>query len=80
MPSDNNTTPAQDGQAPNDRISLLEKARAFLISPVVRNDNAENKRRFLREKGLTNEEIDNLMDELVGVYSKRFFLLNLTLG
>ncbi|KIJ56773.1 hypothetical protein M422DRAFT_22920 [Sphaerobolus stellatus SS14] len=47
-----------------DRSQLIQKARAFLQSADIRDENADNKRKFLQEKGLTTEEIDILMREI----------------
>ncbi|KAH9948389.1 hypothetical protein B0H21DRAFT_707808 [Amylocystis lapponica] len=46
------------------REELLEKARAFLHSPQVQHEDAIAKRRFLTEKGLSQVEIDGLLQEL----------------
>lgn len=51
--------------AKNERQELTDKARAFLASPQVRNEDIPAKRRFLAEKGLTDVEIDQLIQELV---------------
>ncbi|KAI0960456.1 hypothetical protein AcW1_004963 [Taiwanofungus camphoratus] len=47
-----------------DRTELLRKARAFLGSPQVRREDDVAKRRFLTEKGLTDIEIDRLLQEI----------------
>lgn len=47
------------------RTELLRKARAFLGSPQVRHEDDIAKRRFLTEKGLTDVEIDRLLQEIV---------------
>jgi hypothetical protein len=44
---------------------LIDKARTFLASPQVRNEDIPAKRTFLSEKGLTDAEIDQLIRELV---------------
>ena len=48
-----------------DRSGLLERARIFLNSPQVRYEEPVEKRKFLVEKGLNEEEIEGLMRELV---------------
>lgn len=53
--------------AKNERQELIDKARAFLVSPQVRNEDIPAKRRFLAEKGLTDVEIDRLIQELVSL-------------
>jgi predicted ABC-type transport system involved in lysophospholipase L1 biosynthesis ATPase subunit len=60
-------TPVQssEGEDQIDREELISKARAFLASPQVRNEDIPAKRRFLSEKGLTDAEIDQLLRELV---------------
>lgn len=47
------------------RSSLLERARAFLMSSRVVHEPVEAKRRFLAEKGLNEVEVESLMRELV---------------
>jgi Pex14 N-terminal domain len=53
-------SPALSGNT-NDRQDLVNKARTFLASPQVRNEDIPAKRRFLAEKGLTDVEIDRLI-------------------
>jgi hypothetical protein len=48
-----------------DRSELLVRARHFLSSPQVIDQDYESKRRFLAEKGLTDEEIQLLLREMV---------------
>ncbi|THH07746.1 hypothetical protein EW146_g9218 [Bondarzewia mesenterica] len=48
----------------SERTELLERARVFLTSPQVRHEDLFAKRRFLREKGLSEVEIDGLLQEL----------------
>ncbi|EPS94305.1 hypothetical protein FOMPIDRAFT_1033410 [Fomitopsis schrenkii] len=55
---------ASDALAVNDRAELLEKARAFLNSPQVRNEDYAAKQSFLAEKGLNEPEIVGLLQEL----------------
>ncbi|KAF7355535.1 hypothetical protein MSAN_01470600 [Mycena sanguinolenta] len=50
--------------APENRVELLTKARAFLHQPQIQREDALSKRRFLAEKGLNDLEIENLMREL----------------
>ncbi|KAI0796969.1 hypothetical protein C8Q75DRAFT_742879 [Abortiporus biennis] len=47
-----------------DRIELISRARTFLHSPQVRNEDVAAKRRFLAEKGLTVPEVEGLIREL----------------
>lgn len=60
-PNTSQTSVAQQEQ----RLELLDKARAFLRSPQVQHEDALTKRRFLSEKGLTIPEIDMLLQEQV---------------
>jgi uncharacterized membrane protein YqiK len=48
-----------------DRTELLARARAFLSSAQVANENVSAKRRFLTDKGLADAEIDRLLAEVV---------------
>ncbi|EGO27665.1 hypothetical protein SERLADRAFT_446905 [Serpula lacrymans var. lacrymans S7.9] len=54
------TTPTQQ----SDRIELISRARSFLTSPNIRDQNILSKRSFLSEKGLTAPEIEALLREL----------------
>lgn len=60
----------------DERTVLLDRARAFLVSPQIRHEETSAKRRFLSEKGLVVEEIETLLRELVSdsaydVYRRR---------
>lgn len=48
-----------------DRSELLVRARHFLSSPQVIDQDYESKHRFLAEKGLTDGEIQLLLREMV---------------
>lgn len=48
-----------------DKAALLAKARAFLASPAVLSHDGTTRRQFLLEKGLKNEEIDQIISEVV---------------
>jgi hypothetical protein len=48
-----------------DRSELLVRARDFLSSPQVIDQDHESKRRFLAEKGLTDGEIQLLLRDMV---------------
>jgi hypothetical protein len=50
-----------------DRASLLTRARQFLLSPQVHDENENSKRRFLQEKGLSEDEIGLLLREQVRI-------------
>ncbi|KJA29926.1 hypothetical protein HYPSUDRAFT_126070 [Hypholoma sublateritium FD-334 SS-4] len=50
-------------EAPN-REQLLDRARSFLVSPQVQNQDLPAKRAFLREKGLSEAEIEKLLHTL----------------
>ena len=63
-PPTSSNAPEENPQTDN-RQGLITKARAFLASPQVRNEDIPSKRRFLAEKGLTSTEIDQLIQELV---------------
>lgn len=65
--ADNTThTPAETPQPTHvDRTDLVEKARTFLLSPQVRLEDNTAKRKFLVEKGLTEQEIIGLLQESV---------------
>lgn len=60
-----NDPPPQVTPAPEDRTELLQRARAFLSSPQVRHEDLTAKRRFLGEKGLSEDEIEGLLREVV---------------
>jgi hypothetical protein len=47
------------------RSELLDRARHFLSSPQVLHQDYESKRRFLAEKGLSNDEVQLLLHEMV---------------
>lgn len=59
-------TPSPSSTA-QDREEFLSRARNFLASPQVIEQDAGEKRRFLVEKGLNESEIDSLMRELARV-------------
>ena len=48
-----------------DRTTLLERARHFLASPQIQQQDDAGKRRFLSEKGLKAEEVDAVLRETV---------------
>ncbi|EJF62407.1 hypothetical protein BD309DRAFT_877577 [Dichomitus squalens] len=50
--------------APTERAELLQRARAFLVSPQVKHEDSAAKRRFLADKGLTDAEIESLLYEV----------------
>lgn len=64
--------PSPSSTAGEDRIALLDRARAFLASPTVVHQDPSTKRHFLVEKGLREYEIEGLMREVV----RSFELLN----
>ncbi|KZV77117.1 hypothetical protein PENSPDRAFT_596939 [Peniophora sp. CONT] len=47
----------------SDRASLVTRARQFLLSPQIQNEDEPAKRRFLQEKGLSENEIGLLLQE-----------------
>lgn len=49
----------------SDRTALLSKARAFLRSPSVASQDVTARRQFLSDKGISGEEIENLILEVV---------------
>ncbi|KAF7975120.1 hypothetical protein HWV62_10413 [Athelia sp. TMB] len=49
---------------PESRAALIERAKMFLLSPQIRHENLLAKRRFLVEKGLSEAEIDGLLQQL----------------
>ncbi|KAL1761585.1 hypothetical protein FB107DRAFT_286203 [Schizophyllum commune] len=66
------SAPVVPPQAPNvseitppveDRTTLLERARHFLASPQIQQQDDAGKRRFLSEKGLKAEEVDAVLRE-----------------
>ncbi|KZT29250.1 hypothetical protein NEOLEDRAFT_1145036 [Neolentinus lepideus HHB14362 ss-1] len=62
---DSNTErPAAAPTDATDRSELLNRARTFLRSPQVSDEDIWAKRKFLTEKGLTEPEIDGLLREL----------------
>ena len=46
-------------------MALLERARAFLMSPQVRAQDAAEQRAFLREKGLDEREVTQVLSDVV---------------
>ena len=52
---------AEEGSLPSDRAPLLEKAASFLEEDDVRDAPIERKQYFLKLKGLTDEEIEELL-------------------
>jgi hypothetical protein len=50
-----------------DREFLIEKARTFLKTPAVASQDLESRRKFLSEKGLSSQEINQLISECVRV-------------
>ncbi|KAK7695369.1 hypothetical protein QCA50_000004 [Cerrena zonata] len=58
-------SPSSTSIAVPNRSDLIQKARAFLQSPQVRNEDYAAKRIFLSEKGLNDIEIDSLLQETV---------------
>ena len=66
-------TPPQGGESVNPppissdggRVALLERARTFLMSPQVRAQDAAEQRAFLREKGLDEKEVTQILSEVV---------------
>lgn len=71
--------PAQTPTEDLNREHLLDRARSFLASPQVQNQDLPSKRAFLREKGLSEAEIENLLRTLVRAYpSNRPQTLNIS--
>jgi len=58
------SSPSTPTPMPN-RSELLGRARHFLSSPQVSHQDYESKRRFLAEKGLSNDEVQLLLREMV---------------
>ncbi|KAI0036058.1 hypothetical protein K488DRAFT_38585, partial [Vararia minispora EC-137] len=56
-----------------ERVSLLTRARQFLLSPQVRYEDDVSKRRFLQEKGLSEDEIGLLLREQAPVVPPRTY-------
>ena len=63
---------------PEDRPDLLAKARSFLASPQVRNQDVNAKRAFLVEKGLNDIEIAELLRTIVCVYMHLYYCICVT--
>ena len=61
------TTTPPPSSTTQDREEILSRARNFLASPQVTQQDAAEKRRILVEKGLNESEIDSLMRELARV-------------
>ncbi|KZT39657.1 hypothetical protein SISSUDRAFT_1061002 [Sistotremastrum suecicum HHB10207 ss-3] len=64
--SDDETTHKTSGDVGNSsesRALLIEQARAFLLSSEIRNEDEASKRKFLAEKGLSGDEIDQMILE-----------------
>jgi hypothetical protein len=65
-PPPNSSSELASSSSPTpDRSELLVRARHFLSSPQVIDQDYESKRRFLAEKGLTDGEIQLLLREMV---------------
>ena len=60
---------------PEDRSDLLAKARSFLASPQVRNQDVNAKRAFLAEKGLNDTEIVELLRTIVCDYMHLYYCI-----
>lgn len=60
---------------PEDRSDLLAKARSFLASPQVQNQDVNAKRAFLVEKGLNDTEIEELLRTIVGDYMHLYYCI-----
>lgn len=59
------STPSQEQaaqQPPDSRASLIEKASTFLKDDSIRNAPIERKKQFLESKGLSEPEIDDLLE------------------
>ena len=67
-PTSASIVPAQIPTEGLNREHLLDRARSFLVSPQVQNQDLPSKRAFLREKGLSEVEIENLLHTLVRAY------------
>lgn len=69
-PQTTDTTVVQAPPAPTveDRSELLQRAKAFLTSPQVLQEDITAKRRFLTEKGLSDVEVEVLLRETVRVF------------
>jgi hypothetical protein len=57
------------------RDELLSKARTFLTSPSVQSQDVDAKRTFLREKGLSEHDVEGLLRTLVRTTFRVLFLL-----
>ncbi|KAK0461924.1 uncharacterized protein EV420DRAFT_1527919, partial [Desarmillaria tabescens] len=62
IPSTTDTTPAVNNV--DDRAQLISRARSFLRSPSIQQQDIFSKRRFLLDKGLNEVEIESLLREL----------------
>ncbi|KAJ7930054.1 hypothetical protein B0H13DRAFT_2310088 [Mycena leptocephala] len=62
--SDSSLSAVSSPSEPENRAELLTKARAFLHQPQIQREDAHSKRRFLAEKGLSDAEIEDLMQPL----------------
>ena len=67
-PTSVSIVPAQTPTEDLNREHLLDRARSFLASPQVQNQDLPSKRAFLREKGLSEAETENLLHTLVRAY------------
>lgn len=63
IPEATPTTQALDSTT--DRYELLSRARTFLTSPQIQDQDVFAKRRFLVDKGLNESEVEELLRELV---------------
>ncbi|KAL1723438.1 hypothetical protein EV715DRAFT_286306 [Schizophyllum commune] len=57
------TIPQAASSVAEDRTTLLERARHFLASPQIQQQDDAGKRRFLSDKGLKAEEVDAVLRE-----------------
>jgi Pex14 N-terminal domain len=65
-PMSNHSLPVSSSA--KERSDLLAKARAFLRSPaVISQKDVTTRREFLKDKGLSNEDIEQLLSESVRI-------------
>ncbi len=71
-PESTQATTSAAGENAN-RAEIIARARTFLTSPQIQNQDLFSKRKFLLEKGLHEPEIELLLRELVRQFLERVF-------
>jgi len=67
QPTPDTNPDQQPPQQSVNRSELISRARTFLSTPHIRSQDNAAKQAFLVEKGLTQDEIDSILREIVSV-------------